>query len=93
MLTYTAAVTQAVLLRGLPLRRIEEESIQDIYMYTCNCRGGFSGIPLRARTFIQNVRWGGHNSTVGATLPEVWARSVQRVARGKPFKPFGLGHT
>ena len=47
-----------------------------------------SGTPLRARTFIRNVRWGGHNSTVGVTLLEVWARSVQCVARGKPFKLF-----
>ena len=30
----------------------------------------------------------GHNSTVGLTLPEVWARSVQCVARGKPLKLF-----
>ena len=54
-----------------------------MYMYTCHCL--FSGTPLRARTFIRNVRWGGHNSTVRVTLPEVWARSVQCVARGKPF--------
>ena len=33
-------------------------------------------------------RVGWHNSTVGLTLLEVWARSVQCVARGKPFKLF-----
>ena len=50
-----------------------------------------SGTPLRARTFIRNVRWGGHNSTVGVTLPKVWARSVHCAARGKPFKLFCPG--
>ena len=48
----------------------------------------FSDTRLRARTFVRNVGGGGHNSTVGVTLPEVWARSVQCVARGKPFKVF-----
>ena len=48
----------------------------------------FSDSSLRARTFVSNVKRGGHNSTVGVTLPEVWARSVQCVARGKPFKSF-----
>ena len=48
----------------------------------------FSGTPLRARTFIRNVRWGGHNSTVGVTLPEAWARFVQCIARGKLFELF-----
>ena len=43
---------------------------------------------LCARTNIRNVGWGGHISTLGVTLPEVWARSVQYVARGKPFKLF-----
>ena len=52
----------------------------------------FSDTSLCARIFIRNVRGGGHNSTVGVTLPEVWARSVQCVARGKPSKLFGLGH-
>ena len=47
-----------------------------------------SGTSLRVRTFVPNVGWGGHNSTVGLTLLEVWARSVQCVARGKPFKTF-----
>ena len=47
-----------------------------------------SGTHLRARTFARNVGWGGHTSTVGVTLPEVWARSVQCVAGGKPFKLF-----
>ena len=27
----------------------------------------------------------GHNSDLGVTLPEIWARSVQSVACGKPF--------
>ena len=44
-----------------------------------------SGTSL-VRTFVRNVGWGGHSSTVGVTLPEVWARSVQCVAYGKPFK-------
>ena len=58
-------------------------------MYICKCDFFFpSGTSLRARTFVLNVGWGGHNSTVGLTLPEVWARSVQCVARGKPFKLF-----
>ena len=47
-----------------------------------------SGTSLRARTFVPDVGWGGHNSTVGLTLPEVWARSVECVTRGKPFKLF-----
>ena len=46
----------------------------------------FSSTSLRARTFVRNVGCGGHNSNVGVTLPEVWARSIQCVARGKPFK-------
>ena len=41
--------------------------------------------PLRARTFIRNVKEGGHNSTAGVTLSELWPRSVQYVALGKPF--------
>ena len=54
-----------------------------------NCASFFPlGTSLRAHTFVRNVGWGGHNSTVGITLPEVWARAVQRVARGKPFKLF-----
>ena len=58
------------------------------YMY--NCVVFFpSGTSLRARTFVPNVGWGGHNSTVGLTLLEVWARAVQCVARGEPFKLFG----
>ena len=52
-----------------------------------------SGTSLRARTFVPNVGWGGHNSTVGVTLPEVWARSVQCVARGKLLNFFGLERT
>ena len=47
-----------------------------------------SDTSLHARTVIRNVRGGGHNSTVGVTLPEVWARSVRSVARGKPLKFF-----
>ena len=43
--------------------------------------------------FFRNVGWDGHNSTVEVTMPEVWARSVQCVARGQPIKLFGLGHT
>ena len=58
-------------------------------MYTYNCVFFFpSGASLRVRTFVPNVGWGGHNSTVGLTLLEVWAQSVQCVARGKPFKLF-----
>ena len=56
-----------------------------------NCHFFFSsGISLRAYTFVRNVgwMWCGHNSTVEVTMPEVWARSVQCVARGKPFKLF-----
>ena len=45
-------------------------------------------ISFRARTFIRNVRRGGHNSDLAVTVLEVWARSVQCVARGKPFKLF-----
>ena len=63
-----------------------------MYMYICYFFFP-SGTSLRARTFVPNVGWGGHNSTVGLTLPEVRARSVQCVARGKPFRFFGLGHT
>ena len=47
-----------------------------------------SNTSLRARTFIRNVRGVGHNSTVGVTLPEVWAQSVPCVARGEPCKAF-----
>ena len=52
-----------------------------------------SGTYLRARTFVQNVGWGGHNSTVGLTLPEVGRdpSSVSRVANLSNL--FGLGHT
>ena len=58
-----------------------------IYIYMYNCDFFFpSGTSLRARTSVPNVRWGGHDSTVGLTLPEVWARSVQCVAHDKPFK-------
>ena len=46
----------------------------------------FSGISLRARTFIRNVREGGHSSDLEVTVVEVWARSVQCVARDKPFQ-------
>ena len=57
------------------------------YMYMYNCDFFLPlGTSLCARTFVRNVGWGGHNSTVGLTLPEVWARSVRCVARGKPFK-------
>ena len=59
-----------------------------MYMYNCDIFFLSSGTFLRARTFVPNVGWGGHNSTVGLTLLEVWARSVQCVARGKPFKLF-----
>ena len=31
----------------------------------------FSGTSLRARTFVRNVVWGGHNSTVGLMFPEI----------------------
>ena len=66
----------------------------NVKMYMNNCHFFFSsGTSLRARTFVRNVGWGGHNLTVGLTLPEVWAQSVQCVARGKPLKLFGLGHT
>ena len=73
-----------------PNRRKMTFWFRDISMYMYNCEFFFpSGTSLCARTFIRNVRWGGHNSTVGVTLPEVWARSVQCVARGKPFRLFG----
>ena len=52
-----------------------------------------SGTSLRARTFVRNVGLGGHDSTIGFTLPEVWARSVQCVARGKPLNILVLEHT
>ena len=59
------------------------------YMYMCNCQFFYSsGTSPCARTFVRNVGWSGHNSTVEVTTPEVWARSVQLVARGKPFKLF-----
>ena len=48
----------------------------------------FSDVPLRARTFIRDVKGGAHNSGLGLTLLEVWARSVQCAARGKPSKLF-----
>ena len=51
-----------------------------------------SDTSLRACTFIRNSRGGGHNSTVGVTLPEVWGRSLRCVVRDKPLKVFGLGH-
>ena len=59
----------------------------------CNVYVHLSGFffgHISARTFIRNVidGLGGHNSTVGVTLPEVWARSVQCVARGKPVEIF-----
>ena len=61
-------------------------------MYICTCIivifFFLLGTSLRARTFVPNVGWGGHTSTVGLMLPEVRARSVQCVARGKPFKLF-----
>ena len=47
-----------------------------------------SGASLRVRTFCPKRRVGWHNSTVGLTLLEVWARSVLCVARGKSFKLF-----
>ena len=59
-----------------------------MYVYTCDFHFFYSDTSLRARTFVRKVGWGGHNSTVGLTLPEVWARSVQCVACGKPFKLF-----
>ena len=46
---------------------------------------------LRAGTFFRNVGWGGHNSTVEVTMSEVWAKSVQSVARDQPsnlFRPW-----
>ena len=46
----------------------------------------FSGASLCARTFARKVGWGGHSSTAEVALPEVWARSVLCVARGKPFE-------
>ena len=58
-------------------------------MYTYNCVFFFFfGHISSCSPFVRNVGWGGHNSTVGVTLPKVWARSVQRVARGKPFELF-----
>ena len=58
-------------------------------MLMYNCDFFFpSDTSLRARTFVLNVGVGGHNSTVGLTLPKVWARSVQYVARGKSFSNF-----
>ena len=58
-------------------------------MYTNICHfPSFSDTSLRSRTFIRNATGGGHNSTLVITLPEVWERSVQCVARGKPFKLF-----
>ena len=59
----------------------------NMYMYNCDffsCSRAF----FRVRTFVPNVGWGGHNSTVGLTLLDSWARSVQCVARGKPFELF-----
>ena len=53
-----------------------------------NCHFSSSGTSLRARAFVRNAGWGEHNSTFGITLPEVWARSVHCVARGKPSKLF-----
>ena len=54
-----------------------------------NCDFFFpSGASLRVRTFVPNVGRGGHNSTLGLTLLEVWARSVQCVAGDKPFELF-----
>ena len=57
-------------------------------MYTYNCH-----FFLRTHLFVLTpsslsgtLRGGGHNSTVEVTLPEVWARSVQCVARGEHFK-------
>ena len=38
-----------------------------------------------APTFIRNSKEGGHNLDPAVTALEVWARSVQRVARGKRF--------
>ena len=58
------------------------------YMYMYNCVSFSSGTSLRARTFVPNVGWGGHNPTIGVMLPQVWARSVQCVTRGKPFELF-----
>ena len=48
----------------------------------------FSDTSLRTRTFIRNVRGGGHNPTLWATLSEVWPRSVLCAARGEPFELF-----
>ena len=43
-----------------------------VYMYMYNCDFFFPSVTsLRARTFVPKVGWGGHNSTVGLTLPEV----------------------
>ena len=45
---------------------------------------------FRARTFFLRKRQGGgHNSNPAVTAVEVWARCVQCVARGEPFKLFG----
>ena len=55
-----------------------------MYRYTCE-RHFFFGHISSCSHLIRNVRGGGHNSTVGVTLSEVWARSVRCVARGKPF--------
>ena len=64
----------------------------NMYMNNCDLFSP-SGTSLRVRTIVPDVGWVGHNSTVGLTLLEVWAQSVQCVSRGKPFKLFGLGHT
>ena len=56
-------------------------------MYNCNFFFLLGHIS-RCSHLFRNVGWDGHNSTVGLTLPEVWARSVKCVSRGKPFKLF-----
>ena len=60
-----------------------------LYMCTCNCPLFF----FRTHLFVlaplpETLRGGGHSSVLGVTSPEVWARPVQCVARGKPFKLF-----
>ena len=63
--------------------------VLEIYgLYDSLSKKKSSGISLRARTLVRNVAWGGHNSTVEVTMPDVWAQSVQCVARGKTFKLF-----
>ena len=54
----------------------------------CVCFFFPPGISICARTFAPNVGWGGHDLTVGPTLPEVFSRSVQCVARGKSSTPY-----